>query len=133
MYHDFKFLKYTHLWTYDPWCNDDSILLWPALEWIKGNRSVWALRKVNLIITYRFELDPEKQTIIQELCGQNTPRGLSVEKIMMKVKERKVKCTYIKISFAFIYAYYLIVLWLAMIMIISFYYLLSVWLKWNLL
>ena len=30
------------------------------------NRSVWASRKVNLVIIYRNKLDPDKQSMIQE-------------------------------------------------------------------
>ena len=36
--------------------------------------------KVNPTTLYRNELDPEKQTITQELYGQNTPKGPSMKK-----------------------------------------------------
>ena len=36
----------------------------------KGNRLVGESGKVNLVILYRNELDPEKMTITQELYGQ---------------------------------------------------------------
>ena len=36
----------------------------------KGNRSVGESEKVNPVILYRNELDPEKQTITRELYGQ---------------------------------------------------------------
>ena len=43
--------------------------------------------KVNLAILYRNELDPEKQTITQELYGQNTPKDQVWKKKLMKVKK----------------------------------------------
>ena len=70
MHHDYDSQRY----------DDDSILLKPALKWIKGNRSVGESGKVNLVILYRNELDLEKQTITQELYGQNTPKGPSMER-----------------------------------------------------
>ena len=36
------------------------ILLGLALEWIKENRSVWGLEKINPTIMYRNELGPKK-------------------------------------------------------------------------
>ena len=60
----------------------DSILLGLASEWIKGNRSVGELGKVNSAILYRNELDPEKHTIPQELYGQMLPR----DQVWMKDK-----------------------------------------------
>ena len=47
----------------------DSILLRPAPKWIKRNRWVGESGKVNPAILYRNELNPEKQTITQELYG----------------------------------------------------------------
>ena len=57
----------------------ESILLGSALEWIKENKLVWALGKVNLIIMYKNELSPEKKAITQEFTWSNTPKGPSID------------------------------------------------------
>ena len=57
----------------------ESILLGSALKWIKENKLVWALGKVNLIIMYKNELSPEKKAITQEFTWSNTPKGPSMD------------------------------------------------------
>ena len=52
---------------------ENSISLKPAQNKIKENRSAKKSEKVNLAILYRNGLDPEKQTITQELYGQMLP------------------------------------------------------------
>ena len=60
---------------------------------IKGNRLVGKSGKVNPTILYRNELDPEKQTITQELHGLKL-LGNQVWKIMIQSKKDKKSSAY---------------------------------------
>ena len=68
------------------------------LNKVKGNRSVGKSGKVNSAILYRNELCPEKQTITQELYGQEFPGDQVAEKFMtpsLRTKEKKRTHEYI--------------------------------------
>ena len=65
----------------------NSILLGPAQNEFKGNRSMGKPGKVNLAILYRNKFNSEKQTVIQELYSLKLPRD-QVWKLM-KYKFKK--------------------------------------------
>ena len=49
------------------------------LNKFKGNKSVWKSGKVNPVITYRNEFDPEKQVITQRWEKSFTSKGPSTD------------------------------------------------------